>query len=52
MARLDRKWVRWFLFVGGTLLTAMLAFITITFQLIPDKIEHAPFGTFANDNRT
>lgn len=33
----DRKWVRWFLFVGGTMLTAMLAVVTMASMLLPDQ---------------
>lgn len=33
----DRKWVRWFLFVGGTILTAMLALVSIALGLLPDQ---------------
>lgn len=30
----DRKWVRWFLFAGGTVLTAILALISLASGLI------------------
>ncbi|QDV47170.1 hypothetical protein Enr13x_70790 [Stieleria neptunia] len=33
----DRKWVRWFLFVGGTMLTAMLAVATMASIFLPDQ---------------
>ncbi|MCC7336402.1 MAG: hypothetical protein IT422_15035 [Pirellulaceae bacterium] len=33
----DRKWVRWFLFAGGTVLTAILALISLASGLIPDQ---------------
>ncbi|TWT84572.1 hypothetical protein CA13_60520 [Planctomycetes bacterium CA13] len=33
----DGKWVRWFLFVGGTLLTAILAIAALAGTLIPDQ---------------
>ncbi len=33
----DRKWVRWFLFVGGTVLTGMLAIATMAFMFLPDQ---------------
>ncbi|MBB3210702.1 hypothetical protein FHS27_006550 [Rhodopirellula rubra] len=33
----DRNWVRWFLFVGGTMLTAMLAVVTMSTMLLPDQ---------------
>ena len=33
----DRKWVRWFLFVGGTVLTAMLALASLASGLVPDQ---------------
>ena len=32
----DRKWVRWILFIGGTLLTAMLAIVSIAEALLPN----------------
>ena len=32
-----RNWVRWVLFVGGTLLTMMLAFITLLTELLPGQ---------------
>ena len=32
-----RKWVRWFLFVGGTILTVVLAFFSLASGLIPDQ---------------
>jgi len=33
----NRKWVRWFLFVGGTILTVVLAFFSLASGLIPDQ---------------
>lgn len=33
----DRKWVRWFLFGGGLLLTALLVFATMASMLLPDQ---------------
>ena len=33
----DRKWVRWCLFVGGTMLTAALAVVTMAPMLLPDQ---------------
>lgn len=34
----DRIWVRWFLFVGGTALTAMLAIATLVSMFLPDQL--------------
>jgi hypothetical protein len=33
----SRKWVRWFLFAGGTVLTAILALVSLASGLIPDQ---------------
>ncbi|QDV86473.1 hypothetical protein [Planctomycetes bacterium TBK1r] len=33
----DRTWVRWFLFAGGTLLTALFALVSLASGLIPNQ---------------
>jgi len=33
----ERKWVRWLLFIAGTLLTAVLATVSIAEGLLPDQ---------------
>ena len=33
----EKNWVRWLLFVGGTLLTALLAFMMLATALLPDQ---------------
>ncbi len=33
----ERKWVRWFLFVGGTMLTGILAIVTMASMFLPDQ---------------
>lgn len=34
----DRKWVRWFLFVGGTILTAILLVVSLGALLLPNQL--------------